>query len=81
MKIQDFIMKAVLGGWRPKDNLVVDEHNENTFGQLVLDPEAWKAVGKAKGIPGWNLWALENMHGMISALFDGKTIEQFLETL
>lgn len=47
--IQDFLMKAVQGGWKPKDNLVVDKHNENTFAQLVLDPAAWQAVGKVEG--------------------------------
>ena len=61
-----------------------------------LDPEAWKAVGKVEGWPpdGWDFlepkmtlgqWGEQNwrgrMRGMIEALIEGKTIEQYLETL
>ncbi len=56
---------------------------------VFLDPLAWQAVGKVEG------WSLEEemctqlhsdaylckMHDMIDALAEGKTIEQFLETL
>lgn len=68
-----------------------------TTEKIILDPEAWKAVGKVeawKGVscghyrcetenldcmsdPEW----LSNMHGMVDALAEGKTIEQHLETL
>lgn len=54
---------------------------------ILLDPLAWQAVGKVEGwgeagkynsIPAeW----LSNMHRLIDALVEGKTIEQYLETL
>lgn len=62
---------------------------------ILLDPLAWQAVGNVEGwekltINGYELkgvrgydyspWYL-NMHRMIDALADGKTINQFLETL
>lgn len=60
---------------------------------ILLDPEAWKAVGKVEGWgnshKGW-LWYKNEMkmvayvvywHRMIDALAEGKTIEQYLETL
>lgn len=104
--IQRFIEKAIEGGWK------FDEH-EDTVAAMLLDPEAWKAVGK---VAGWNgkpcncggkivdssglgkshfpyqcqdcssyLLAMEwegtwryRMHGMIDALADGRSIEEYL---
>lgn len=53
MTIQQFIEKAIEGGWRPKPE---HESNSMIFGPqltnaLFLDPEAWKAVGKVEGWP------------------------------
>lgn len=59
------------------------------FEILILMPEAWQAVGKVGG------WCMEKdfkcdecadhykwaMHRMIDALVEGRTAEQFLETL
>lgn len=56
--------------------------------QIILDPKAWEAVGKVEG---WQenrvreskyemAWQCE-MHQMIDALIEGKTIEEYLETL
>jgi len=59
----------------------------------LLAPEAWKAVGKVEGwhdkfdgdVSGLRYMSMEpwlvNMHRMIDALADGKTIEEFLATL
>lgn len=61
---------------------------------ILLDPLAWQAVGKAEGwgeevnshltldgvsidLNGYELY----MHRMIDALIEGKSIEEFLETL
>ena len=94
MTIHQFIEKATQGGWKPKSNIVIDAHEPQNWGQILLDPEAWKAVEE---IERWGLQAyyknsngaaadatygwLANMHRMIDALADGKTIEQYLETL
>ena len=61
--------------------------------EILLDPKAWQAVGKVEG---WDecdcgrgkncahfllkQWQ-EKMKGMIDALCEGKSINQFLETL
>lgn len=61
--------------------------------EVLLDPLAWQAVGK---IEGWNESSISmgvnkasvrdfgwknNMHRMIDSLSEGKSIEEFLETL
>jgi len=84
MTIQAFIENAVQGGI-PRD--AVD--GVNVY-ELLLNPELWKAVGKVEG---WNVhdnsrnlyeakphW-LYLQHRMIDALAEGKTLEQYLETL
>lgn len=56
------------------------------FSKILLDPIAWQAVGKVEGWKSpYNIeiqteWS-KNMHRMIDALCEGKTIEEFLETL
>lgn len=104
MTTQQFIEKAIEGGWTME--MVDKKHVMNLLPSIVLDPLAWQAVGKVEG---WSeavcvgcgasnikdcdchishvplpvtmeLW-LYNMHCMIDALADGKTIEQYLETL
>lgn len=60
---------------------------------MLLSPRAWQSVGKMEGwkesyeytygrCSGWKKaeWKTK-MHAMIDALAEGKTIEQFLETL
>lgn len=86
MTIQQFIEKATRGGWKPSTNIVVDAHEPQNWGQVLLDPSAWKAVGKAEG---WHEHAtvqckdhwLKQMHRMIDALAGGETIEEYLATL
>jgi hypothetical protein len=56
-----------------------------TIEQILLDPLAWQAVGKVegwgKGKHGLMMYEwLTNMHRMIDALAEGKTIDEFLET-
>lgn len=61
---------------------------------IVLDPLAWAAIGKVEGwhensqesktvhVPSFPLKVWKwNMHRMIDALCEGKSIESFLETL
>jgi len=60
------------------------ESREILMYEILLDPEAWKAVGKVEGWPealerqeAWKTY----MHRMIDALAEGGTISSYLETL
>tara|TARA_Y100000310_G_scaffold272864_1_gene288077 strand:+ start:35 stop:319 length:285 start_codon:yes stop_codon:yes gene_type:complete len=94
MTIKQFIEKAIEGGWEDGDSRSAHHVNdcvvENVnVHKILLDPAAWEAVGKIEkwkeeyerkhwGYPAeWNA----NMHEMIDALADGKTIQQYIETL
>lgn len=90
MTIQSFIEKAVAGGWTSKVYEAEAEMGLVNYEAVLLDPEAWKAVGKVEG---WladvscaddcrehQEW-FDKMHRMIDAIAEGKTIEQYLETL
>ena len=100
MTIQSFIEKAVAGGWTSKVYEAEAEMGLVNYEAVLLDPEAWKAVGKVEGWKGkvisqkidpstiegvYEEYAVEGwyvrMHRMIDALADGKSIEQYLETL
>lgn len=112
MTIQHFIESAVEGGWRPYWHEPFTENTTDIKGyfsdvipeerrvdSMLLDPEAWKAVGKVEkgavcicGTQGplhtqqcpcvsLDDRATYLMHCMIDALAEGKTIEQYLETL
>lgn len=80
MTIQQFIDKAIAGRWKyPSLQEVVFRKS------IFLDPLAWQAVGRVDGWAGGEetaaMFARTQMHRMIDALADGKTIEEFLETL
>jgi hypothetical protein len=110
MKIQQFIEKAIEGGYREgRTNWqyfditaegAVHQEDERTVipvEKILLDPEAWKAVGKVEGWCDSNVGVngacvdcgfkthgcqwLENWHSMIDALAEGGSIESYLETL
>ena len=89
MTEKQFIEKAIEGGY-PTGQV------ENAYSEimgagilierLLLDPFFWKAVGKVEA---WKSdiddrlfveWH-SKMHGMIDALIEGKTIEDYLKTL
>ena len=107
MTTQQFIEKAIEGGWtwygsadfKPYDERQWLFHRSTRYcvevvstEQIILDPEAWKAVGKVEG---WKEKVEElhgafprvaeewrwNMHRMIDALVEGKRVEEFLATL
>lgn len=101
MTVQKFIEKAIEGGWRPRwenfpkitlDTPWVEQEAHMTIHKILLDPLAWKAVGKVEG---WDAWTdkniqkrdneqptwLQRMHRMVDALAEGKTIIEYLETL
>ncbi len=110
MTIQQFIEKAIEAGYTCPENCSVWIKTDGTtngvmhvahlaaiLSDVLLDPLAWKAVGKVEGwgvhviamavietgntnvgsVPTWK----RNMHAMIDALADGKTIEEFISTL
>lgn len=99
MTIKTFIEKAIQGGWKPYGLAVIGNipigyghiltYYRGILLVVLLDPEAWKAVGTVEGWPDGETarddthgcsWRV-NMHRMIDALAEGKTIEQYLETL
>lgn len=95
MRIESFVEKAIEGGWngeqKTKWHNALGHDNVVCPATVLLDPEAWKAVGKAEGwwdgrfpildrpprLPDWHM----HMRGMVDALAEGKTVEQYLETL
>lgn len=95
MTIKSFIEKAIEGGyWEYPPAL--DDLLDGNFHKVLLDPEAWKAVGKVEGWKGetsfWGCLSCDDealwmptwkykWHRMIDALAGGETIEQYLETL
>ena len=92
MKIKQFIEKAIEGGWE-EPYRCSDSFCNTDDAHLFLDPLAWQAVGKVEGWNGqnkgdgrellrsWkNTW-LVNMHSMIDALAEGKSIEEYFEKL
>lgn len=105
MTIQQFIEKAVEGGWWPKFYAADKQtmpiswriqavQKIKFIERILLDPLAWQAVGKVEewkecpaelhpeqcGLNHYTGW-LWKMRSMITALAEGKTIEQYLETL
>lgn len=90
MTIQTFIEKAIEGGWKRQELFHLWSDAKTPCPFFLLDPLAWQAVGTVEGWPckkedgrmqpvpfGW----LQNMHDMINALAEGKTVEEYLETL
>ena len=91
MTIKQFIEKGIEGGY-PQDLAHYEKYPDQCV--VLLDPLAWQAVGKVEGwetkyfkcspncdnkirSDDWNY----QMHRMIDALAEGKTIEEFIETL
>lgn len=66
---------------------------QDEISAIFLDPKAWQAVGKIEGwdeesfyrtAPDIEVYGSEakfKMHGMIDALCDGKSIEDYIKTL
>ena len=100
MTTRTFIEKAIEGGWCPTPCLccgkpVADNRDECKCGDasVVIDPLAWKAVGKVEGWPQEGVasdlvlrdWIKAHwkgrMHAMIDALAEGESIEDYLATL
>lgn len=115
MTIQQFLQKAIEGGWEPigynfsnkpfswKVQAVCKVKYKERF---FLDPKLWEAVGKTEGwedkckICGENhfpkkietkeyvmhrhvpdpAW-INKMHRMIDALCEGKTVQEYIESL
>lgn len=82
MKVQQFIEKAIKGGYDYNSEI---PPSHDMLCQILLDPHAWRAVGRS--ITNYekdttiDLWALHRMLDMVRYLNDGKTIEEFLATL
>lgn len=85
MTTQEFVQKAIEGGW--KWNHKCDNPNCD---DIYLDPKAWQAVGRVDGWGGKDSYQYLgmrideyefHMQRMIHWLCNGKSIDQFLETL
>lgn len=88
MTKDDFIQKAREGGWQ-------EPNHDDFWPEMLLDPKVWQAVGKTEKwgqvLHDGEVWLcgkdqylhtwVANMHRMIDALCEGKTIEDFLKTL
>lgn len=94
MTIQQFIEKAIEGGWKNSEYEWATTHIQDTIiiematRLALLDPHAWQAVGKVEGwsitqmtADGKPIYDISNWHAMIDALATEKTIEEFLATL
>lgn len=87
MTIEQFIEKAIKGGWIPIDWEL--EEMVLRSAEILLDLKAWQAVGKVEGwyipsenevagvLPEWK----EKMHQMIDFLIKRNDLDEFLETL
>lgn len=88
MIIKQFIEKAIEGGWKLRGNLGGEishyEYETNTFVMkdgntwvrpaievILLDPLAWRSAGFSE----------KEMLGLVSALWSGSTIENYLKML
>ena len=84
---QKFIEDAIEGGWFKHEDLPpVDVYAYRYFpSSFLLDPAAWQAVGNVRGWgPPPSVYAgrwVQNMHGLIDALAEGKSIEDYLSTI
>lgn len=95
MTIQEFITTAIEGGYvnnylNPRSVAEMQYLLAESKHMILLDPNAWKAVGKVKGwdtfegsskFPNirqvWHVLMLE----MIESLVEGKTLEEYIATL
>lgn len=93
MTIEDFVEKAIQGGWDSKNEWGSSPH-DIPIERILLDPKAWQAVARVTTHRGEEkhlshpvldarikATASRNMYRMIDALAEGGTIESFLETL
>lgn len=101
MQIEKFIEKAIEGGGLDIKNTEFEKHlkqgtvDMRTFALILLDPLAWKAVGKVEGWSEEKFYPFDPVHAtgetiseaqwhfrcMGNALWEGKTIEEYIKTL
>lgn len=87
MTPKEFVLKAIEGGWDNKylwftmeEDPQIVAATSHDMAMVLLDPLAWKAVGNTEG---WYAGQhMEKAEDMAYAIFrEGKTIEEYLETL
>jgi hypothetical protein len=97
MTINEFIQKAADGGYKFRgDKLLYDDQvdqwcvRDGNGGYFIpcveaifLDPDAWRALGKNEKVENdvIEYWTVLSMRGMINALCDGKSLEEYIATL
>lgn len=67
MTIQNFITKAIEGGWKPSASWFGDVPVDSEYHTVLLNPEAWQAVGKVEG------WA-EYLCGVCRGPFEDECV-------
>jgi hypothetical protein len=89
MTRDDFSAAAMQGGYPYRDRPDGSSYIPEPFEATLLNSAAWKAVGKMEGweerphaygmvdMSGWHA----KMHGLIDALAEGESIEDYLATL
>lgn len=71
---QEFIEKAIKGGWHYPGGITTDEEWDfltRNPSAILLDPLAWRSAGFSE----------KEMLGLVSALWSGSTIENYLKML
>lgn len=95
MTVEQFIETAIEGGYNnisAPELILPKSLHMLALNRLVLDPKAWKAVGKVKGwdgghecgsceYPGFMEDPEWHMCQMVSALCKGQTLETYIESL
>lgn len=95
MTIEDFIKKAIEGRWEGHATDIDFDLVQYELGNSIfLDPLAWQAVGKVEEWQELDTGSIHadeshiydmawkvNMHRMIDALAEGKSLEEFISTL
>lgn len=84
MTIQQFIEAAKEGGYNHKGGIDIYTTSE----EILLSPEAWKAVGKVKEFKPRIWWSSQTeeiaeqyMFEMIYRLYRGGSLEEYIATL
>lgn len=102
MTIEEFITAAIEGGWdnkifwftQEKEPMMIAPFGVGDLSRMLLDPEAWKAVGKCfedrmersiskqHTFVTYDRWDWEEkMMGLVPNLIAGQTLESYIESL
>lgn len=96
MTIKEMIEKGIEGGYdvqvsyaKGLPDVYAKDGYFVSLEKILLDPLFWQAVGKVEAQntafrnseQTHRMWAIGMMHRMIDALAEGKTLQEYIETL